>query len=194
MLRVKEAQASLAFYCEVLGFNLVHHKEYPQVEFNAYFVAPVDPASIPSDPKERLTFCMRTPGCIELTWNYGTEKKEGKVYNTGNGDATGTQDGKEVRGGFGHIGITAPDVYNACKRFAELGCDFAKTPNSGGMKVRRRTRGTRLELEPREGWRCHRFVRHWQSLPCWVRCRMAVWLGDRRPSVPFRRPVFGALQ
>ena len=135
MMRVKDPKASLEFYCNVLGFNLVMHREFPQWQFNVYFVAPVDPATIPTNPDERFAFCMRTPGCIELTWNYGSEKEEGAVYNTGNGDATGTQDGQKVRGGFGHLGITVPDVYDACARFADLGCEFTKTPNSGGMKV-----------------------------------------------------------
>ncbi|EOD20918.1 hypothetical protein EMIHUDRAFT_418368 [Emiliania huxleyi CCMP1516] len=134
MLRVKDPAASLAFYCDVLGFNLVTHREFEQWGFNVYFVAPVDPASIPSDPEERFAFCMRTPGCIELTWNYGSEGETGPVYNVGNGDATGTKDGEAVRGGFGHLGITVPDVYDACARFAELGCEFTKTPNSGGIK------------------------------------------------------------
>ena len=39
-----------------------------------------------------------------------------------------------MRGGFGHLGITVPDVYEACARFASLRCEFSKTPNSGGMK------------------------------------------------------------
>lgn len=134
MLRVKDPAASLAFYCDVLGFNLVTHREFEQWGFNVYFVAPVDPASIPSDPEERFAFCMRTPGCIELTWNYGSEGETGPVYNVGNGDATGTKDGEAVRGGFGHLGITVLDVYDACARFAELGCEFTKTPNSGGIK------------------------------------------------------------
>ena len=64
---------------------------------------------------------MRTPGCIELTHNHGSEKEEGKVYNTGNSDPTGTTDGEKVRGGFGHLGVTVPDVYEACARFASLG-------------------------------------------------------------------------
>ena len=78
---------------------------------------------------------MTTPGCVELTWNYGSEKEEAdRIYNTGNGDATGTGDGEKVRGGFGHIGITTPNVYRACERFHELGVEFTKSPNAGGMK------------------------------------------------------------
>jgi len=38
MFRVKDPQASLNFYCNVLGFNLVMHREFPQWGFNVYFV------------------------------------------------------------------------------------------------------------------------------------------------------------
>jgi len=77
---------------------------------------------------------MTTPGCVELTWNYGSETEEGMVYNTGNADTTGTGDGSKIRGGFGHIGITVPNVYTACNRFHKLGVPFHKSPNAGGMK------------------------------------------------------------
>ena len=166
MLRVKDPVKSLQFYCEVLGFHLVMHRDFPQVHaahhtahlcppyavhfssrhrtagrpskahpparrpptrplqwgFTVYFVAAVDPATIPGTPEEQWSYCMRTPGCIELTHNHGSEKEEGKVYNTGNSDPTGTTDGEKVRGGFGHLGVTVPDVYEACARFASLGC------------------------------------------------------------------------
>ena len=134
MIRVKDPEASLRFYCDVLGFNLVMYREFPQWSFNVYFVAQVDPSLIPATPEEQWGFCMRSPACIELTWNYGSEKEEGKVYNTGNSDSVGAQDGQKVRGGFGHLGITVPDVYEACERFKAMGCEFTKTPNSGGMK------------------------------------------------------------
>ena len=118
----------------------------PQWGFTVYFVAAVDPATIPGTPEEQWSYCMRTPGCIELTHNHGSEKEEGKLYNTGNSDPTGTTDGEkvrggfghlgvtltptltqtqtltQVRGGFGHLGVTVPDVYEACARFASLGC------------------------------------------------------------------------
>jgi len=134
MVRVKDPEVSLRFYCEVLGFNLVMYRDFPQYEFTVYFVAQVDPALIPATPEEQWKFCMTTPGCIELTHNYGSETADGLVYNTGNSDTTGSQDGQKVKGGFGHLGITVPDVYEACERFKALGCEFTKTPNSGGMK------------------------------------------------------------
>eukprot|EP00618_Florenciella_parvula_P019506 CAMPEP_0119474356 /NCGR_PEP_ID=MMETSP1344-20130328/5635_1 /TAXON_ID=236787 /ORGANISM="Florenciella parvula, Strain CCMP2471" /LENGTH=215 /DNA_ID=CAMNT_0007507623 /DNA_START=90 /DNA_END=737 /DNA_ORIENTATION=- len=134
MVRVKDPKASLDFYCKTLGFNLIMYREFPQWEFNVYFVAPIDPSLIPGTPEEQWAVCMNTPGCVELTWNYGSETEEGRVYNTGNSDATGSSDGEKVRGGFGHLGITVPDVYEACQRFQDLGCEFSKTPNGGGMK------------------------------------------------------------
>ena len=134
MIRVKDPMASLKFYCDVLGFKLVMYREFPQWGFNVYFVAPVDSVTIPEGPEAQWAYCMSLPGCIELTWNYGSEKEDGAVYNTGNSDSTGTTNGEKVKGGFGHLGITVPDVYEACERFNKMGCTFHKSPNSGGMK------------------------------------------------------------
>mmetsp|Transcript_60051 Transcript_60051/g.176224 ORF Transcript_60051/g.176224 Transcript_60051/m.176224 type:complete len:206 (+) Transcript_60051:60-677(+) len=134
MVRVKDPKASLDFYTEVLGFNLVMHRDFPQWGFSVYFVAYCLKEQVPESEEERWNFCMRCPACIELTHNYGSEKEEGLVYNTGNSDATGAADGQKVKGGFGHLGITVPDVYAACERFKALGATFHKSPNSGGMK------------------------------------------------------------
>mmetsp|Transcript_23793 Transcript_23793/g.37446 ORF Transcript_23793/g.37446 Transcript_23793/m.37446 type:complete len:256 (+) Transcript_23793:68-835(+) len=135
MFRVKDPKKSLDFYCNVLGFKLVHYSEYPEWKFNVYFVAPVSSSTVQPTESGRWNHCMNTPGCVELTWNYGSEKEEAdKIYNTGNADATGTNDGEKIRGGFGHIGITVPNVYKACERFHEMGAEFHKSPNAGGMK------------------------------------------------------------
>eukprot|EP00527_Entomoneis_sp_CCMP2396_P008854 CAMPEP_0198142090 /NCGR_PEP_ID=MMETSP1443-20131203/4984_1 /TAXON_ID=186043 /ORGANISM="Entomoneis sp., Strain CCMP2396" /LENGTH=212 /DNA_ID=CAMNT_0043805037 /DNA_START=164 /DNA_END=802 /DNA_ORIENTATION=+ len=134
MMRIKNPKKSLEFYCDVLGFKLVLYNEFPEWGFSVYFVAPVEAVNIPEGREAQWQYCMNLPGCIELTWNHGSETEEGSVYNTGNADATGTADGQKVKGGFGHLGITVPDVYEACERFKEMGCEFHKSPNSGGMK------------------------------------------------------------
>ena len=51
-----------------------------------------------------------------------------------NKDCVGVSNGEAVKGGFGHLGISVPDVYEACDRFKALGVEFTKTPNAGGMK------------------------------------------------------------
>mmetsp|Transcript_12925 Transcript_12925/g.30317 ORF Transcript_12925/g.30317 Transcript_12925/m.30317 type:complete len:214 (+) Transcript_12925:172-813(+) len=134
MLRVKDPFKSLDFYTKVLGFKLLMYKQFPQWGFSVFFVAPRhDP--LPEGDDARWEQCMRTPGCIELTWNHGSETEAAPmVYNTGNADATGTVDGQPIKGGFGHIGITCADVYAACERFQALGAVIHKSPNAGGMK------------------------------------------------------------
>jgi len=135
MVRCKDPIKSLKFYTEVLNMNLLSASDFPQWGFSVYFVGYVDPATLPADTANRWEYVSKIPGAVELTWNHGTEKEEAaKVYNTGNADATGTADGQTVKGGFGHLGISVPDVYEACERFKEQGVEFHKSPNGGGMK------------------------------------------------------------
>jgi len=135
MIRVKDPERSLKFYIDTLGFHLVSFSHFPQWGFSVFFVAYCDPEAVPKTPEERFEFCMKSPACIEITHNHGSEvEPEDHLYNTGNSDTVGVADGSKVRGGFGHIGITVPDVYAACARLKEHGVEFTKTPNGGGMK------------------------------------------------------------
>ena len=61
---------------------------------------------------------------LELTHNWGTESDESFSYHDGNSDPRG----------FGHIGITVPDVYEACNRFEAQNIEFVKKPDDGAMK------------------------------------------------------------
>lgn len=125
MLRVRDPKESLDFYTRVLGMTLLAKLEFADMRFSLYFVGYADPADVPEDPVERCKWMMGLPGCIELTHNWGTESDpEFQGYHSGNTDPRG----------FGHIGITVPDVEAACKRFEELGVEFVKRPQDGKMK------------------------------------------------------------
>ena len=69
------------------GFVLI---KFPQFNFTVYFLAYVkDPSLVPTSGEEQWLFAMRTPGCIELTWNYGSESEgPDRIYNTGTSQVT----------------------------------------------------------------------------------------------------------
>ncbi|MEM7661577.1 MAG: lactoylglutathione lyase [Pseudomonadota bacterium] len=126
MLRVKDPTKSLAFYRDLLGMTLVKRLDFPPAKFSLYFLGYVRDSDgpIPEDSAERVAFAFRQRGLLELTHNWGTEDEGGVVYHSGNDDPRG----------FGHIGISVPDVKAACARFDAAGIDFVKRPDEGAMK------------------------------------------------------------
>lgn len=106
MLRVKSPDESLKFYQEVMGMTLVRTVEVEDHKFNLYFLG--YPASNPPLKKELRTPAAGWEGVLELTWNYGTEKQEGKVYHDGNSEPQG----------FGHICMST--LYPSCFPFIHL--------------------------------------------------------------------------
>lgn len=66
MLRVGNLDASLKFYCEVLGMHLLRQKDYPAGEFTLAFVGYGDEAD---------------HSVLELTYNWGQEQYDlGSAY------------------------------------------------------------------------------------------------------------------
>lgn len=123
MLRIKDPAKSVAFYEEVLGMTLLEKFDFPDMEFSLYFMG-YPGSNIPEDRTERAKWVFEQPALLELTHNYGTESDESFSYHNGNDDPRG----------FGHIGISVPDVYQACERFDELGVEYVKRPDDGNMK------------------------------------------------------------
>ena len=109
MIRVRDLDKSIAFYCDHLGMKLLRRSEYPSGEFTLAFVGYGDEVN---------------NTVIELTHNWGTESDESFGYHDGNSDPRG----------FGHIGITVPDVYEASENFEKHGIEFVKKPDDGTMK------------------------------------------------------------
>jgi len=67
MLRVRDLDASLRFYCDGLGLRELRRIEHPQGRFTLVFLAAAD-----------------SPGSeLELTWNWGSEEDYGSARNFG---------------------------------------------------------------------------------------------------------------
>ena len=126
MLRVREPQASVAFYRDVLGMSLLDRYDFAEMKFSLYFMGYLAPGeAIPSDKAERAQWVFGRPALIEMTHNWGTESDPA---------FSGHHNGNSEPKGFGHIGISVPDVYAACTRFESLGVEFVKRPDDGKMK------------------------------------------------------------
>ena len=120
MLRIRDPQRSLDFYSNVLGMTLVKEFSFPDMRFSLYFVGYVTPEdeAIPGDAVERSAYAFRQKAMLELTHNWGTESDDSFAgYHNGNDDPRG----------YGHIGLSVPDVESACERFEKMGVEFCKT-------------------------------------------------------------------
>lgn len=127
MLRIKDPERSVAFYRDVLGMTLLDRFDFPEMQFSLYFMAYVRPEDepLPTDATARAEYVFRQKATLELTHNWDTEVDDAFAsYHNGNSDPRG----------FGHIGITVPDVHAAADRFEKLGVVFVKKPDDGNMK------------------------------------------------------------
>ena len=106
MLRIRDPGSSLAFYRDVLGMTLLQQLDFADMRFSLYFLAYLGEAeTVPADPAERARFIFTRETTLELTHNWGTESDPAfGGYHSGNDDPRG----------FGHIGISVPDVAAAC--------------------------------------------------------------------------------
>lgn len=126
MLRVRDPAVSTAFYRDVLGMTLLDRYDFEAMQFSLYFMGYLAPDEhIPEAAGPRAQWVFGRPALIELTHNWGSET---------DASFAGYHDGNAEPKGFGHIGISVPDVYAACARFEALGIEFVKRPDDGKMK------------------------------------------------------------
>lgn len=111
MLRVRDPQASLAFYRDHLGMELIGQRDFPDAKFSLYFL------SFPGTEASE--------GVLELTHNHGTESDP---------HFSGYHDGNADPRGFGHICITVDSLEEAVAGFDAAGVEFVKRPEDGTMR------------------------------------------------------------
>jgi lactoylglutathione lyase len=123
MLRIKDPQRSVPFYRDVLGMTLLDRYDFPAMKFSLYFMGyPGGP--VPADRAARIKWVFEQPALLELTHNWGTEADADFAYHDGNADPRG----------FGHVGLSVPDVAATCRRLEAAGVEFVKRPDDGSMK------------------------------------------------------------
>ncbi len=140
MVRVKDIDASLKFYCEGLGLETISRVDVEAGRFTLVFLAsPEDIARCGGVPENTRPTDMNIP-MIELTYNWDPEDYDG---------------GRN----FGHLAYRVSNIYDATQRFADLGVTIARPPRDGRMTFIRSPDGISVELlqdgeplPPKEPW------------------------------------------
>lgn len=118
MVRVKDLDASLDFYCDKLGLTEVSRVENPMGRFTLVFLC------APGD--EEHAKAARAP-MVELTYNWDTEDYQG---------------GRN----FGHLAYAVDDIYALCARLQAGGVTINRPPRDGHMAFVRSPDGISIEL------------------------------------------------
>lgn len=123
MVRVTDPKKSLKFYQEALGMTLVRTSVHENAQFTLYFLSYThdNPNFVPNSGEG----ASNMEGIVELTHNWGTENDP---------DFKGYHNGNDQPQGYGHIGITVPDVQEALDRLEGLGVTIKKRKQDGKLK------------------------------------------------------------
>jgi lactoylglutathione lyase len=137
MLRVRNLDAALAFYCDQLGLKEVRRRVDEKNHYTLVFLAaPEDqPAVEASEGKGRPA------PLIELTYNWDTEDYGEARY-------------------FGHLAYEVDDIYATCERLMQAGITINRPPRDGVMAFVRSPDRHSVELlqkgaalPPKEPWK-----------------------------------------
>ena len=129
MVRVRDLDASLRFYCEGLGLREVRRMENERGRFTLVFLA-----------------ADETPDAeVELTYNWPGDDGKQEEYGGGRN--------------FGHLAFRVDDIYALCAHLQGMGVTINRPPRDGHMAFVRSPDEISIELlqkgehlPPREPW------------------------------------------
>lgn len=136
MVRVHDLEASLHFYCNLLGLQEVTRKDNEAGRFSLIFLAADGDVENAKETKAPM---------IELTYNWPDENGKVEKYNKGRN--------------FGHLAYRVENIYEVCQRLIDAGVTINRPPRCGHMAFVRSPDGISIELlqkdgslEPQEPW------------------------------------------
>jgi len=116
MVRVTDIDASLAFYRDALGLDLLSRRDSEGGRFTLVFLA------APGDHSAQ----------IELTYNWPAAGGTAETYTGGRN--------------FGHVAYAVDDIYATCQRLVDHGVLISRPPRDGRMAFVRSPDGVSIEL------------------------------------------------
>ena len=135
MVRVKDLDASLDFYCNKLGLKEVRRMENDKGRYTLVFLA------APED--EQRARADKAP-LVELTYNWDSEDYKG---------------GRN----FGHLAYAVDDIYATCQRLKDGGVTINRPPRDGRMAFVRSPDDISIELLQKGGAKPP--AEPWASMP-----------------------------
>ncbi|WP_157015341.1 lactoylglutathione lyase [Mesorhizobium xinjiangense] len=131
MVRIKDVDESLDFYCNKFGLEEVRRIDNEQGRFTLIFLAA---------PKDRTTSEQNRAPELELTFNWDPEDYSG---------------GRN----FGHLAYKVDNIYDTCQRLMDAGVTINRPPRDGNMAFIKSPDGISIELlqegealEAKEPW------------------------------------------
>ena len=118
MVRVRDLDAALAFYCDKLGLVQVSRVDVEAGRFTLVFLAA---------PDDLEAARVKKAPTVELTWNWDDEAYDG---------------GRN----FGHLAYAVDDIYAACQRLMDGGVTINRPPRDGRMAFVRSPDNISIEL------------------------------------------------
>lgn len=118
MVRVKDLDESLDFYCNKLGLAEVNRMESDKGRFTLVFLAAPDDVEAAKKKQAPL---------VELTYNWDTEDYQG---------------GRN----FGHLAYRVENIYEICQKLMDAGVVINRPPRDGHMAFVRSPDGISIEL------------------------------------------------
>ncbi|WP_425406069.1 lactoylglutathione lyase [Hwanghaeella sp.] len=118
MVRVKDLDASLDFYCNKLGLVEVERMDHEKGRFTLVFLAAPDDVDVAKSERTAM---------VELTYNWDPEDYDG---------------GRN----FGHLAYRVDDIYASCQHLMDNGVTINRPPRDGRMAFVRSPDGISVEL------------------------------------------------
>ena len=137
MLRVRNLDRALEFYCNALGLAEVRRRVDEKNRYTLVFLAAPQDESLVSESKQH----GRDAPLVELTYNWDSEDYGEARY-------------------FGHLAYEVDDIYETCERLMRAGVTINRPPRDGVMAFVRSPDRQSIELlqkgealPPAEPWK-----------------------------------------